>query len=63
MNGRREFGDGVSKDRGLSLLVKFLIVSVDDFLGHGSCDGMIMVHSGLIVEILIGKAKSMLVDG
>ncbi len=62
MNGRREFGNGGSKDRGLSLLVKFLIVSVDDFLGHGSCDGMIVVHSELIVEILIAKGISMLVD-
>jgi hypothetical protein len=59
VNERREFGDGRSKDRGLSLLIKFLIVSVDDFLGHGSCDWMIMVHEGLIVESLIVRAISM----
>ncbi len=55
VNERREFGDGGSKDRGLSLLVKFLIVSVDDFLWHGICDWTIMVHKVLIVESLIAR--------
>ena len=55
VNERREFGDRGSKDRGLSLLRKFMIVSVDDFLGDGSCDWMIIVHKVLIVESLIAR--------
>ncbi len=39
-----EFGDGGSKDRGFPFVIKFMIVCVDDFLGHGSRGRIFMVH-------------------
>jgi len=44
VNERREFGDGGSKDRGFPFVIKFMIVCVDDFLGHWSRGRIFMVH-------------------